>query len=51
VNERQASGQQSLGQFNLPVGHNATIAVSNAGTDGFVVVDGVQLVRSEQPNP
>jgi hypothetical protein len=51
VNEQASSGHQSLGQFNLPVGHNTTISVSNTGTDGFVVVDGVQLIRVELPNP
>ncbi|HEY3899872.1 MAG TPA: FAD-dependent oxidoreductase [Chthoniobacter sp.] len=51
VNEQEAIGHQSLGQFNLPVGRNTTITVSNAGTDGFVVVDGVQLIKVELPNP
>jgi hypothetical protein len=51
VNEQDFSGHQSLGQFNLPVGHNTTISVSNADTDGFVVVDGVQLIKVELPNP
>jgi len=51
VNEKEKSGQQSLGQFTLPLGRNTTITVSNAGTDGFVVVDGVQLLKMDQPNP
>ncbi|EDY21849.1 putative xanthan lyase [Chthoniobacter flavus Ellin428] len=48
VNEQDQSGQQSLGVFALPIGHNTTISVSNAETDGFVVVDGVQLLRVRQ---
>jgi hypothetical protein len=51
VNEREVSAKQSLGQFSLPLGHNTTITISNAGTDGFVVVDGIQIVKIDQPNP
>ncbi len=48
VNEQEPTGQQSLGQFKLPIGHNTTITVTNAGTDGFVVVDGVQLLKVDK---
>lgn len=36
----------SLGVFHFAAGSTATVAISNAGTDGFVVIDGVQLVPS-----
>jgi hypothetical protein len=45
VNERDQSGHQSLGLFELPTGYNTKITVSNAGTDGHVVVDGLQILR------
>ena len=34
----------SLGKFQLPAGQLTTVTVSNEGTDGHVVVDGLQLV-------
>ena len=34
----------SLGRFELDAGGATTITISNAGTDGYVVVDAVQLV-------
>jgi hypothetical protein len=43
VNEQEASGRRSLGQFALPLGHHTTITVTNQDTDGYVIVDGVQL--------
>ena len=45
VNEQEKSGAQSLGKFALPKGRATTITLSNAGTDGHVVADGVQLLR------
>jgi hypothetical protein len=45
VNEQAKSGAQSLGKFMLPKGRGLTITLSNADTDGYVVADGVQLVR------
>jgi hypothetical protein len=45
VNEQEPSGRQSLGQFTLPIGHHTTITVTNTDTDGYVVVDGVQLLK------
>ncbi|EDY21850.1 putative xanthan lyase [Chthoniobacter flavus Ellin428] len=45
VNERDQTGHQSLGLFDLPTGRNTSIIVSNAGTDGHVTVDGLQILR------
>ena len=44
VNEQEESGRQSLGQFTLPAGRSVTITLSNAGTDGYVIADGVQFL-------
>ncbi len=44
VNQRSGSGFISLGKFDLPIGREFSVSVSNAGTDGFVVVDGLQIV-------
>jgi hypothetical protein len=43
VNQRTGNGLASLGRFQLPAGRECSVTVSNAGTDGFVVVDGLQL--------
>jgi hypothetical protein len=43
VNQRIGNGLASLGRFQLPAGRECSVTVSNAGTDGFVVVDGLQL--------
>ena len=48
VNEQEKSGQQTLGKFALPVGKGTTITLTNTGTDGYVVADGVQLQRAPQ---
>ena len=48
VNEQEKSGQQSLGKFNLKTGHSLTISVTNAETDGYVVLDGVQLLKMKK---
>jgi hypothetical protein len=47
VNQKQAGEhhEASLGTFTLSAGKSVTITVSNAGTDGHVVVDGVQLLK------
>ncbi|MEO6784730.1 MAG: FAD-dependent oxidoreductase, partial [Chthoniobacteraceae bacterium] len=45
VNEREKSGAASLGKFKLDAGRSVTITLSNKGTDGFVVADGVQLLK------
>ncbi|MBI5396602.1 MAG: hypothetical protein HZA91_15015 [Verrucomicrobia bacterium] len=34
----------SLGRFDLDAGEATSIVISNAGTDGFVVVDALQIV-------
>jgi len=46
VNERQGgkTNEFSLGKFTLPAGKSVTVTVSNTGTNGYVVVDGLQLV-------
>ena len=44
VNERQAGGSFSLGNYTLPKGGTLVITLSNRDTDGFVVADGVQLL-------
>jgi len=33
-----------LGVFNLPIGRGTTLTLSNGGTDGYVVADGVQFL-------
>jgi hypothetical protein len=43
VNQRTGNGLASLGRYQLPAGRECTVTVSNAGTDGFVVVDGLQV--------
>jgi hypothetical protein len=48
VNEQEPSGRQSLGEFDLPTGHHTTVTVTNTDTDGYVVVDGVQLLKVEK---
>ncbi len=47
VNEKEAgtNNEGTLGLFHLQPGKSVTITVSNEGTDGYVVVDGVQLVK------
>lgn len=45
VDEKAKSGAQTLGTFTLPKGRAASITLSNAGTDGYVVADGVQLKK------
>ena len=42
VNEKTVA-TLTLGAFALRKGRETTVTVSNAGTDGFVVVDGLQL--------
>ncbi len=37
----------SLGTFDLDQ-HTAEIVISNDGTDGYVVVDGIQLIRASR---
>ncbi len=44
VDQRRGDGLATLCTVELPAGGEVTITLSNAGTDGFVVADGVQLV-------
>ena len=37
-------GLASLGKFQLPKGTGTSVTISNTGTDGYVVVDGLQIV-------
>ena len=48
INQRDAKtkGFVSVGRFKLPQGRKTTVTLSNAGTDGHVIADGVQLVRA-----
>ncbi|MGB8169885.1 MAG: FAD-dependent oxidoreductase [Chthoniobacteraceae bacterium] len=43
VDERDAKGAAPLGTFKLAAGKSVNVTVSNAGTNGHVVVDGLQL--------
>jgi hypothetical protein len=43
VNEKDAGGAAPLGRFTLPAGKALSVTVSNRDTNGFVVVDGLQL--------
>ena len=44
VDQRRGDGRAPLGRFQLEGGRSVTVEVSNKGTTGFVVVDGLQLV-------
>lgn len=44
VNQKRGTGAAALGRFHLSAGKSLTVKVSNNNTDGFVVVDGLQLV-------
>jgi hypothetical protein len=45
VNQRKTTNEVvSLGTFDLPKGTGTTVTVSNEGTEGYVVADGVQFV-------
>jgi hypothetical protein len=47
VNEKKADATNgaSLGTFQLAAGESVTVTVSNEKTNGYVVVDGVQLIK------
>jgi hypothetical protein len=47
VDEKKREGRQSLGKFSLPAGKKTTITVSNKGTNGYVVVDGLFLLPAK----
>jgi hypothetical protein len=40
-----SKGAVSLGTYDLPLGHKTVITLSNDGTNGFVVADGLQLLK------
>ena len=44
VDQRTGNGFISLGRIHLPKGQGSQVIVSNKDTDGYVVVDGLQLV-------
>ena len=46
VNEKSAA-THPLGKFALRKGRETTVTISNARTDGFVVVDGLQLIPAK----
>ena len=46
--QRLAWGDQSVGKPAKPPPGLVTVTVSNRNTDGFVVVDGVQLLLQQQ---
>jgi len=37
----------TLGKLRLPKGKSTTVTVSNVGTDGYVVADGIQFLPVE----
>lgn len=43
VNEQKPEGLAVLGKFTLTAGKSVKVTVSNVGTNGFVVLDGLQL--------
>jgi hypothetical protein len=45
VNQQDKSGQASLGRFKLRAGKDTTITLTNTHTTGYVVADGVQLLK------
>jgi hypothetical protein len=47
INQRKAgaSNETSLGTFRLGAGKPLTVSVGNEGTDGCVIVDGLQLLQ------
>jgi hypothetical protein len=49
VNQKKAGPQNdtSLGRFKLVAGSEVAVTISNAGTDGYVIADGVQLVPAK----
>ena len=45
VDEKEKSGARSLGRFTLGKGKSVAIGVKTEGTDGHVILDGVQLLK------
>jgi hypothetical protein len=44
VNQREKSGEARLGRFHFAKGTRAVITIGNVGTDGYVIIDGLQLL-------
>jgi len=47
VNQQDKSDRHSLGIFYLPAGQGTQVTISNEGTDGYVIADGVQFLKAE----
>jgi hypothetical protein len=47
VNQKRGTGAALLGKFKLAAGQSLNVKVSNNNTDGFVVVDGLQVVAAK----
>jgi hypothetical protein len=50
VNQKKASVDdlfEPLGTYDFSAGATATVTVSNEGTDGYVILDGVQWIPAE----
>jgi hypothetical protein len=45
VNQRSPEGQKAVGTVTLGQGETVTITISNKDTDGYVIADGVQLLK------
>jgi hypothetical protein len=45
IDEKEKSGARSLGRFTLGKGKSVAIGVKTEGTDGHVILDGVQLLK------
>ena len=45
VNQREKTGSASLGKFTLRKDTRVTVTLSNNDTDGYVVADGVQILK------
>lgn len=44
LKETAGNGFRSLGRFPLPAGKKTTVTLSNEGTDGYVIADGIQFL-------
>jgi hypothetical protein len=45
IDERDKSGAKSLGKYPLTKGKSLQVAVKTEGTDGHVIIDGLQLLK------
>ena len=48
VDETDRAAVKSLGRFQLPGGRNTRVEVSNKGTEGYVVADGIQILPAKK---